>query len=813
MPDSIPQRLCLTLQGIVQGVGCRPFIYRLATDLKLTGWVHNSAAGVEIEIEGQPECLQAFLDRLPLEKPPHARIEHLQVSDHDPVGYQHFEIRSSQTGSKQVLIAPDLATCPACLHEIFDPADRRYRYPFTNCTHCGPRFSIIRDLPYDRPYTSMRSFPMCEACHQEYQDPLNRRFHAQPNACPVCGPHVQLWDRSGAVLATHDAALLKTAAAIRQGQIVALKGLGGFHLVVDARQETVVQRLRDLKRRPSKPFAIMVPSLDHIRSYCFLSDREADQLTSSAAPIVLLRRRSIRDPGDLRDLEIPEEAQEPKGLQDPITPGDPNTPIAAAVAPENPYLGIMLPYTPLHHLLLHELQFPIVATSGNLSDEPICTDEYEALDRLGEIADCFLIHNRPIIRPVDDSIVQVVLEKPMILRRARGYAPLSITDFPDLPPGILSVGAYLKNTVALSLPGSILISQHLGDLDTPATRNLFEHVIRDLSSLYDQSITTVACDAHPDAYSTQFAERLKLPRISVQHHYAHVLSGMVDNGLLDRNGAGRALGVAWDGTGYGLDQTIWGGEFLQITDTGFERVAYLRPFPLPGGNNAIREPRRIALGLLYAGFGDRLWAQQDRFPLQAFQEQELRILQRMVSRDLNCPRTSSVGRLFDAVASILGVKQYTEFEGQAAMALEFASDLRITVDPYPFELVSPEADRQQPQGSNSLAIPHSISKAAFVIDWFPMLQELLKDLDHNVAISKISTRFHQTLAKMIVRVAEEVGDRQVVLTGGCFQNRILLTYAVDHLQQASFSPYWHHQIPPNDGGIAVGQMIAAQREC
>ncbi len=758
-------RVRVTIHGAVQGVGFRPFIYRLATELGLAGWVINSAQGVLIEAEGPAPQLDVFLSRIERERPPRAVIQSLEFAFLDPVGYTTFEIRHSDaSGAKTVLVLPDIATCDDCLREVFDPADRRYRYPFTNCTNCGPRFSIIEALPYDRPNTTMKAFAMCEACRAEYEDPLDRRFHAQANACPQCGPHLELWDRDGRVLASHHAALEAAAAAIREGAIVAVKGLGGFHLVVDARNEEAVVRLRRRKHRGEKPFALMYPSLDLVKAHCWVSDVEERLLRSPEAPIVLLRRRAQPDKA-----------------------GEPYLP-APAVAPRNPYLGVMLPYTPLHHLLLAELGFPIVATSGNLSDEPICTDEHEALQRLGTIADVFLVHNRPIARPVDDSVVCVVLGAPLMLRRARGYAPLPI-HLKDPVPKLLAVGAHLKNTVAISMNREVFISQHIGDLETEPTFGAFRRVIAEFQALYELRPTAVACDAHPDYLSTQFAATCGLPEVRVQHHYAHILACMAENKV-----EGPVLGVAWDGTGYGLDGTLWGGEFLLVTEKGFRRVAHFRPFRLPGGERAIREPRRAAIGLLYELFGDTLFEMKGLAPVLAFSERERRLLQRMLQRGLNAPWTSSTGRLFDAVASIVGLRQVTSYEGQAAMELEFAL----------YDVETEEA--------YALEIPPPNTHYPLTIDWSPMIQHIIRDVQHGTPVGVIAARFHNALVEAIVAVARQVGEVQVVLSGGCFQNRYLTERAVARLRDEGFRPYWHQRVPPNDGGIALGQVIAASRE-
>jgi hydrogenase maturation protein HypF len=752
------QRLHLRVQGMVQGVGFRPFVYTLATELGLGGWVRNNDSGVDIEVEGSPSELTAFLERLECDRPSHSIFSQLETDWLKPLGYSHFEIHPSEQNSspKSVWILPDLATCPACLSDIFDPRNRRYRYPFTNCTHCGPRHSILTALPYDRIHTTMQSFRMCADCQQEYENPQDRRFHAQPNACPHCGPSLEFWDNYGVAIApgSSSSEVISLAAdRIRQGEILALKGLGGFHLIVDARNEGAVQRLRDRKHRPTKPLAVMYPSLDVICEDCIVSFAEMDLLTSAAAPIILLKRKS-------------------KSL------------LAPSIAPHQNTLGVMLPYTPLHHSLLEELGFPVIATSGNRSQEPICVDEHAAIRDLADIADVFLVNDRPIVRPVDDSVVRIIEDRPMLLRRARGYA-LRVNLPMDNMPCILAVGGHLKNTVALSIQDQILISQHLGDLDQAQTFNRFRGTIGQVLKLYDAQPVAIACDAHPDYASTHFAQTLsqslKIPVIPIQHHYAHVLSGMVDNHLDPP-----VLGIAWDGTGYGLDNSLWGGDFLSIPDrTGFRRMAHLRSFSLPGGDRAAREPRRTALGLLYEAFGEAAFELEDCPTLQAFQPQEIKLLRTMLQKGVSSPRTSSVGRLFDAIASLIGLCHKNTFEGEAAMQLESA--LESTANLYPCRLEQDET-------------------GTWILDWQEMVVAILNDKD---SIGKISTKFHNTLVEMIVEIAHQVGISQVVLTGGCFQNRYLLEHAIRRLRGEGFAPHWHGQIPSNDGGISVGQVLGA----
>jgi hydrogenase maturation protein HypF len=769
------QRLSVSIQGMVQGVGFRPFIYRLAKELGLGGWVNNSAQGVLLEAEGSQEQLEIFLQRIQQDKPPHASIQSMTSSLLEPVGYSTFEIRPSTGGQKTTLVLPDRAICSDCLREILDPTDRRYHYPFTNCIHCGPRFSILEALPYDRAHTTMKNFRMCNQCQTEYEYPLDRRFHAQPNACPECGPQLALWEADGSVQATGHEALLTTANALRQGSIVAIKGLGGFHLMVDARNREAVLRLRQRKQRKEKPFALIYPSFEMVQAQAEVSDVEEKLLRSPEAPIVLLRRR-------VRQAWSPSLAVSGKrSRQGQPTRGPISVEPVEEVAPGNPYLGIMLPYTPLHYLLMAELGFPVVATSGNLAHEPICTDEYEALQRLGSIADLFLVHNRPIARPVDDSIVRVVVDRALMLRRARGYAPLPVEYQASLPP-LLAVGAHLKNTIAISVDSHIFVSQHIGDLETVQARETFRKTIASFQQLYDLQPKAIVCDAHPDYPSTHYAQQSGLPVVSVQHHYAHILSCMAENNL-----TGPVVGIAWDGNGYGLDGTIWGGEYL--SPPYGERSAHLRTFRLPGGAQAIREPRRAAMGLLYELFGDDVFTMKDLAPIQAFSDRELKIVSKMLTNHLNAPRTSSVGRLFDAVSSLVGLRQQASFEGQAAMDLEFALEGVETDEHYEFEMI----EREKP----------------FVIDWALIVQGVLEDLGHKVPVGKISAKFHNTLVETIIAVAKRLGETQVVLTGGCFQNKYLTERAVYRLHQESLKPYWHQQIPPNDGGIALGQVLAA----
>jgi hydrogenase maturation protein HypF len=749
-------RLKIDIRGTVQGVGFRPFVYRHATALGLSGSVVNTGAGVVVQAEGDRAALASLIETIRSRPPPHARIAAVETAECATLGEASFTIgRSAMGGERAAEILPDLATCDDCLCELFDPADRRHRYPFINCTQCGPRYSIIEDLPYDRARTSMRRFPMCPACRAEYDDPANRRFHAEPNACPACGPHLALWDADGREALREDDALDKTIAALREGLIVALKGLGGFHLLADARNEAAVARLRVRKRRASKPFAVMFPSLAEIAESCRLSDAEAALVTGAEHPIVLLWR----------------------------TGG----PVAAAVAPGNPWLGVMLPYTPLHHLILHDLGFPIVATSGNLSDEPIAFDEAEAWSRLRGIADLFLVHDRPIARPVDDSVARIVCGRELVLRRARGFAPAPAARG-RFAAGILALGGHLKSTIAVSRGAGILASQHVGDLDTPESRALHAQTAADATRLLAIEPRVVVRDLHPDYASSRSAERMGLPVVAVQHHVAHAAACLAEHGRTPP-----ALGVVWDGTGYGPDGTIWGGEFLLLGQAGWRRFARLRPFRLPGGDVAAREPRRAALGLLYEAYGDRAFEMRDLLPLATFTEAELRILRHMLKSGLNAPLASSAGRLFDAIAALARLRQISGHEGQAAVELEGAAGGAASKRCYSFALIH----------DGGAASPD------LTVDWAPALGALLADLRNGVAVAEISVAFHNGLAAAIAEVAFRAGEPNVVLSGGCFQNARLTETAVGFLRSAGFEPLWHRFVPPNDGGLAVGQAAWA----
>lgn len=733
------------LSGTVQGVGFRPYIYRLATGLGLTGWVRNSREGLTVEVEGSPEALTRFQSRLETVKPAHCMVSRMERVACAPENSAYFEIRTSDaTAAPGTGVLPDLATCPRCVAEIFDPTNRRHLYPFTNCTECGPRFTIVEGIPYDRVRTSMRSFPLCRRCWEEYEDPADRRFHAQPNACPECGPQLTFLDSHGRALLHRQAALVETARRLAEGAVVAVKGLGGFHLLTLAEDAQAVRRLRTRKQRPDKPLAVMFPSLSEARRHCKISPLEEQQLCSSAAPIVIVGSRRL----------LPRE-----------------------IAPGTAEIGALLPYTPLHHLLLAELGAPVVVTSANPPGAPICTDEKTAPTALSGMADAFLAHNRPIVRHADDSVLRIVSNRPMLLRRARGFSPAPIPLPGPIPP-TLALGGAQKNCIALAMGAEVFISQHIGDLASWGNRQVREAVIADFKQLLGTQPVRTIGDLHPDDPS--YLGGGATPRHTVQHHCAHVLGCMAENGL-----SPPILGIAWDGNGYGSDGSLWGGEFFRVTVKSVERVAHFHAFPLPGAEKAMREPRRCALGALSVLFGDALFTRFRHLPpIRAFSEPDRHRLQRMLQRRLHSPLTSSVGRLFDAAASLLGLRQQSSFEGQAAMELEHGLDSAISNGYYPM-----------PLGSDG------------ILDWRPAFSGMLADRHRPTA--QVSGKFHRTLVEGIVTVAKRVGEKRVVLSGGCFQNRYLTEHTVHRLEEEGFQAFWHQYVPPNDGGIALGQIAAA----
>jgi len=727
----------------------RPFVARLAGQCRQNGWVANTAEGLAIALEGEPVLQQQFLDRLQSRLPPLARIVSLKVDRQPAAHYPDFRIKASTVeGGKSAFVLPDIAACAACVTDIFNPDSRFYRYPFTSCTDCGPRYSIMQSLPYDRERTTMAGFVMCADCERDYRSAGNRRFHAQTLACPNCGPVLNLLDPAGKRLAERDDALLAANQYLRKGKIVAVKGIGGFQLWVDAANQAAIERLRVKKHRPQKPFALMVTDLAAAQELCSINDLERQALTSTAAPIVLLKRRA-------------------------------SAPVADAVAPGTDLLGVMASYAPLHHLLLREFGAAVVATSGNRQNEPICIDNDQAMDRLADIADVFLTHDRPILRPLDDSIVRLIGGQMTVLRRARGYAPLPVLLQKPLPDA-LAVGGHLKNTVAVCHDRQMILSPHIGDLDCAASQQQFEAALTDLRQFYRIKPERSMRDLHEGYGSSQFAMReWQTATGKVQHHYAHILACMAEHGLEPP-----LLGVAWDGNGLGDDGTLWGGEFLRIHGHGFERYAHLKTFSLPGGGKAIEEPRRAALGLLHEMYGERVFD----LNFLPFSASELQLLRPALAKRIHCPRTTSAGRLFDAAASLLGLCQVNQYEGQAAMALESCASRSDSDAAYPFRIIDSEP---------------------LVIDWQEAIEALLTDIPDRDA-ELIAKKFHNTLAEMILAVAERAGEKTLVLSGGCFQNACLVEAAVKRLKTAGFEVFRHQNIPPNDGGLALGQLYATK---
>jgi hydrogenase maturation protein HypF len=730
----------IRIRGVVQGVGFRPFVFKLARRLGLAGYVLNSSAGVVAEAEGACDALDCFVERLRSEAPPLARIEEMLVAEMDPVGGQDFVIRESRAQEGEfVLVSADVATCPDCYRDFTDPANRRFGYAFTNCTNCGPRYTIIRDIPYDRPNTTMAGFHMCRACQAEYDDPGNRRFHAQPNACAECGPQLS-------------APISEAQRRLSEGEIVAIRGLGGFHLACDPRNDGAVRRLRERKRRSDKPFALMARDVAAVEAFCVVSDDDRRALVGTRCPIVVLPRRG--DAG-----------------------------ISAAVAPGNNTIGVMLPYTPLHHLLFTGAAYDaLVMTSGNLSEEPIVTANEEALERLGPLADWFLLHNREIYMRADDSVVRTFEGAERVLRRSRGFVPQAI-DLGMEVAEILACGGELKNTFCLSKGRYAVLSQHIGDMENYETLVFFEETLANLKKLFRVEPRAVAHDLHPAYLSTQYALRVPdLEKIGVQHHHAHVASCMAENGL-----RGKVIGVAMDGTGYGTDGKIWGGEFLVADYGGFERRAHLRYVPLAGGDAAVRQPWRPALAYLADTFGGAA-----EFPELAIwrevPESQRKLVRSMIAHGVNSIETSSCGRLFDAVASLIGLRQQINFEGQAAIELEtIAAD--GVVDAYPFGL----------DGDS--------------VDFRPAIEGIVAEVRKGARAEAIAARFHNTVAAAIVEVcrrlrAEEKLNR-VCLSGGTFQNMKLLARTLAGLRRLEFEVFIHAQVPPNDGGIALGQAVVA----
>jgi len=804
----------IKITGIVQGVGFRPFVYNLATSLGLKGYVLNSSEGVKIDIEGEPQKIDEFLSSLnpkskiqdpksKIKLPPLSRIENIEVAERLSLcGYTSFEIRESLPDGKFALISPDIATCPDCLSELLSPDDRRYQYPFTNCTNCGPRYSIILDIPYDRPKTTMAKFKMCPDCEREYHDPKDRRFHAQPNACHVCGPQLQLRIMNYELRIDKKNPLKAAIELLKQGAIGAIKGLGGFHIACDATNDEAVRKLREKKRRSNKPFAIMCPDIDIVKKICNVSNSSVMLLNNELKPIVLLLKKS--------------EAKASHYMN----------PISKYVAPDNNYFGVMLPYTPLHYLLFHhridtspqrldlkssEFSVPsvvkdlnfiaLVMTSGNLSEEPIVINNDEAIEKLSDIADFFLFHNRDIYMRVDDSIVREYIpplappseggdkREVIVIRRSRGYVPYPIELGIDMPE-ILGCGGELKNTFTLTKGHYAIMSQHLGDLENYEAIEFFKETLKNLKNSFRVEPTIIAHDLHPDYWTTKFAKELithhsSLITIPVQHHHAHIASCMAENHIREK-----VIGIAWDGTGYGTDGAIWGGEFLIADYKEFERAGHFRYVPLPGGDKAIKEPYRIALSHLYDTYGADFLKLDIPFINQ--NKDKTKNILKMIDSRINTVETSSAGRLFDAVSSIINVIDAVTFEGEAAIKLEMIADSSVK-DSYSYQL-------------------SALNLQPIIIDTRTLIRQIVTDLLNGVDRPVISAKFHNTLAEIIAEVCKKIkidtGIDKVVLSGGCFQNIFLLDRTLDKLGN-EFNTYIHKDVPTNDGGISLGQAVIA----
>ena len=778
-PDAARERVSVRVSGVVQGVGFRPFVYRLANEENLSGLIGNDTDGVTIELEGALAHIQAFLKRLTSETPPLARIDSILTGYMPPKGETGFRIIASEVhGRVSTGIPADAATCPDCLRELLDPRDRRYRYPFLNCTNCGPRFTITRRIPYDRPQTSMAKFPMCPECQAEYDDPLNRRFHAQPNACARCGPHVWLefgipiersssmgWDpRDGATLESTDP-IVETIERLLRDEVIAIKGIGGFHLSVDATSEQAVCNLRQRKHRYGKPLAIMVRDLAAAHELCDLTPEEEALLRTPAHPIVLARARARNG-------------------------------IATFVAPGIPWLGVFLPYAPLQHLLFADPRVKaLVMTSANLSEEPIAIDNDEARTRLAAIADAFLMHDREILQRCDDSVAALVDGAPQLIRRARGYVPLAIP-LPAGAPPLLAVGGHLKNVFALARGKFAYQSQHLGDLENPVGLEFFEESLRHLMNTFEIEPQTVAHDLHPGYLSTSWAKQWARDRglrlIGVQHHHAHIAACMAEHSL-----RGPVIGLSLDGTGYGTDGRIWGGEALICNLDRFERFAHIDYVPMPGGEAAIREPWRMAFGhLIAAGFSE-----DEARELVGATRQEARVMSRMIEREINAPLTSSLGRLFDAAAVLILNRRKVDYDAQAAIELEgvsvdSSSELRIPVQ-YEVEMHGADWNKREP------------SRIGLTALWRAIVADVMK----GVPRAEIAARFHAAVAKSFIRAAQSAsvatGIREVVLSGGCMHNRRLASLLRSGLEAQGLQVFQHRKVSPGDGGLSYGQAAVA----
>lgn len=850
-------RYRINVKGVVQGVGFRPFIYRLAKENRLYGWVLNSSEGVIIEVEGESKNLNLFIKNIKKKAPPMAKIDEISLEEQELIYYKKFEIKKSvRKKGKYQLVSPDVAICEDCLSELFDKNDRRYLYPFINCTNCGPRFTIIKDMPYDRTNTTMNEFIMCENCQKEYDDPLSRRFHAQPNACPICGPHLWLADSKGRLV--NDINPVDEASNLLKNKIIiGVKGLGGFQLACDATSNDAVKKLRMKKHRPVKPFAVMVRNIDQVKEICFVNEDEEKLLTGSQKPIVLLRKKkeSILDYKNKNDNEnVVENKNENTNVKRNKNTNKNAITICEQVAPNNNYLGVMIPYTPLHYTLLRSFNKPLVMTSGNISEEPIAIENEEAIKRLGHIADFFLFHNRDIYARYDDSVTKIFNSKVQMVRRARGFCPYPIKlDYNSKK--ILTVGPHLKNTFCLTEGKNAFVSQHIGDLENLETMNHFTSSLSTYRNLFKIEPEIVAYDMHPRYLSTQFAQRIdKKVKIAVQHHHAHIASVMAENYL-----RGKVIGVSFDGTGFGTDGTMWGGEFLIADEYGFERVAHFHQVLMPGSEKAIERPYRMAISYLYEVYKNKIFKCKDKetdniikksgknklnnkitkdnlnnsekdklenkklykediknkkseiYNLfkndsnkffkgirKACSDTELKVIINQLITGFNSPLTSSCGRLFDAVSSLLSISQHNYYEGQAAIELEMVSDESV-LENYPFVL------RRE---SNNRFISEII-----VIDTLPIIEGIITDKQKGYNPSYISAKFHNTIIDIITKTCEmmhkKFNIKKVALSGGVFQNNIILNRTFKMLKEKGFAVFTNFQVPVNDGGISLGQAFIA----
>ncbi|NOG46702.1 MAG: carbamoyltransferase HypF [Calditrichaeota bacterium] len=751
MSDRIIFRNRVQINGIVQGVGFRPFIYRIAKQCNLAGFINNDSDGVLIEVQGSKESLNEFLTLIKTEAPPLSKITNIEkneIATNSDKIFQIVETKNKVTAT--TLISPDVSVCEDCLNELTDPNDRRFKYPFINCTNCGPRYTIVKSIPYDRPFTSMAVFPMCPACEKEYRNPEDRRFHAQPNACPDCGPQLSLFDGNNQKITSNDP-ISETVQLLQKGKIVAIRGLGGFHLVVDAFNEKAVQELRIRKGRQGKPFALMAPSIASIKKYCLVSVDEEKFLNHHTRPIVLLKAKKSID-------------------------------ISDSIAPGNNYLGFMLPYTPLHFLLMEQFN-ALVMTSANFTDEPIAIKNDEAVERLTNIADYFLLHDRDILQRCDDSIIRVVDDKARLIRRSRGFVPEPVFIKNETQKNILAVGAELKNTFALSRKDSVFFSQHIGDLDNPSAYNFFEHSIDHLQNILQIKPQVIACDMHPEYLSTKWAKKQDLPILEIQHHHAHLASVMAENKI-----SSPTIGLILDGTGFGTDGTIWGGEVLIGDFNGFERFAWLEPVAMPGGSMAIKQPWRMALSYLFKTFGEGFSKLELPF-LKQIPDDQIILIEKMVNQNLNSPLTSSCGRLFDAISAMLGICSEVTFEAEAAIKMEMILDETVD-DHYDFAV-------------NDLG----------VLSVQSLIKQVVDDVHNKIPVSIISAKFHNSLAFFFAEVAENARQNfkinHVALSGGVFQNACFFNRLVKLLRQKKFEIITHSKVPTNDGGLALGQIAIA----